>query len=50
MAMYDVLTDDLTENKVQETLDGEITFNGKKKMLTLLRLIKVLKYLILDQP
>jgi hypothetical protein len=31
MAMYDVLTDDLTENKVQETLDGEITFNGEKK-------------------
>jgi len=31
MAMYDVLADDLTENKVQETLDGEITFNGEKK-------------------
>ena len=31
MDMYNVLTDDLTENKVQETLDGEITFNGEKK-------------------
>ena len=31
MAMYDVLTDDLTENKVQETLDGVITFEGKEK-------------------
>jgi hypothetical protein len=31
MDMYNVLTDDLTKNKVQETLDGEITFNGEKK-------------------
>jgi len=31
MAMYDVLTDDLTENKVQETLDGVITIDGKEK-------------------
>ena len=31
MAMYDVLTDDLTENKVQETLDGVIIIDGKEK-------------------
>ena len=31
MAMYDVLTDDLTKNKVQETLDGVITIDGKEK-------------------